>query len=62
VEALELFIGPHAAWELIGKPYDIEAILQAVRQAVREARLRGFLGPASPGRGGEQQEEESNDA
>jgi CheY-like chemotaxis protein len=27
--ALELFIGPHAARELIGQPYDIEDILQA---------------------------------
>ncbi len=35
--ALELFIGPHAVRELIGKPYDIEDILQAVRQALSQA-------------------------
>ncbi|MDQ6739532.1 MAG: hypothetical protein M3021_03960 [Actinomycetota bacterium] len=36
-QALELFIGPHAARELIGKPYDIEDILQAVHQALSQA-------------------------
>ena len=35
----------------------------SARRVVREARLRGFLGPAHPGRGGEQsQPKEENDA
>ena len=34
-QALEQFIGPHAALELIGKPYDIDELLEAVHLARR---------------------------